>query len=234
MNGIPDALRGGRGLAAAPSVERVNESASHPVSVRAGPDCHTGFDLGHVGSGWAYHHPDAQGNVRQTTDSAGRITMSRSYTPFGAVKSQVGSAPGTFGYAGEQQDAASDLVFMRARYYDPSTGRFITRDPYPAYSGVPATLHRYAYVGNDPINRTDPSGLTWWDDVSEAVRWYVTPDDQARGTDCGPGGMMGRLWETPSAAAWAPTPSAGALARSTATRCGPLPCRPSRAGTLSS
>ena len=50
--------------------------------------------------------------------------------------------------------------------------------------GVPATLHRYAYVGNDPINRTDPSGLTWWD------------DDNAQKADCGPGGIMGRLWES--------------------------------------
>ncbi len=108
---------------------------------------------------WAYHHPDGLGSVRQMSDASGQVLMARSYTPFGAVKSQAGTANGSFGYAGEQQDAASDLTFLRARYYDPSTGRFLTRDPYPAYATVPSTLHRYAYAANNPVNLTDPSGL---------------------------------------------------------------------------
>jgi RHS repeat-associated protein len=108
---------------------------------------------------WAYHHPDGLGSVRQMSDASGQVVMARSYTPFGAVKSQAGTANGSFGYAGEQQDAASDLTFLRARYYDPNTGRFLTRDPYPAYATVPSTLHRYAYAASNPINLTDPSGL---------------------------------------------------------------------------
>ena len=53
-------------------------------------------------------------------------------------------------------------VYYRARYYDPSIGRFISRDP----AGMPDGVNRYAYVGNDPVNYTDPSGLaleTAWD-----------------------------------------------------------------------
>jgi RHS repeat-associated protein len=94
--------------------------------------------------------------VRQLTDAAGSVTQARFYTPFGAAEAAYGQpAAGTLGYAGEQADpstgsgqgAASGLIFLRARYYDPTTGRFLTRDPYPAYATQPATLHRYAYVG---------------------------------------------------------------------------------------
>jgi len=121
------------------------------------------YGLGQVGqydSGtWSYQHPDGLGSVRHQSDGDGRVQMVRSYTPFGAPLSQLGTPQGSFGFAGEQTDAAAGLTFLRARYYDPATGRFLTRDPYPAYASVPSTLHRYAYVGNNPVNLVDPSGL---------------------------------------------------------------------------
>ncbi|MFZ6030347.1 MAG: RHS repeat-associated core domain-containing protein [Chloroflexota bacterium] len=90
--------------------------------------------------------------------------MSRGYTPFGEALWQGGEP---FGFAGEQEDTAlgalAGLVYLRARYYDPTIGRFISRDSYPATAAVPQSLHRYAYTGNDPVNRTDPSGETWYD-----------------------------------------------------------------------
>ncbi|HNT76362.1 MAG TPA: invasin domain 3-containing protein [Anaerolineae bacterium] len=108
---------------------------------------------------WAYHQPDALGSVRQLSDEAGDVLLARAYAPFGEVMAQVGELSGSFGFAGEQEDVAARLQFLRARYYDPLTGRFITRDPYPAYATVPSTLHRYTYVGNNPVNQVDPSGL---------------------------------------------------------------------------
>jgi RHS repeat-associated protein len=95
-----------------------------------------------------YQHPDALGSVRQLTDAGGDVTQARFYTPFGVAEAVYGQpVPGSFGFAGEQQDPAAGLIFLRARYYDPTTGRFLTRDPYPAYATQPSTLHRYAYVG---------------------------------------------------------------------------------------
>jgi len=100
---------------------------------------------------WAYQHPDGLGSVRQQTDGAGQVTMARVYDPFGGLLAQeggqAGQARGSLGFAGEQAEAAAGLIFLRARYYDPATGRFLTRDPYPAYALAPSTLHRYAYVG---------------------------------------------------------------------------------------
>lgn len=50
------------------------------------------------------------------------------------------------------------LWYLRARYYDPGTGRFTARDAFPGYDNNPITLHKYIYAGNDPVFYTDPSG----------------------------------------------------------------------------
>ena len=125
-----------------------------------------------------YQHADALGSMRQLTDETGSVRQARGYTPFGVPTYALGEPAGSFGFAGEQYDAASGLIFLRARYYDPTTGRFLTRDPYPALAPVPQSLHRYVYCGNDPVNpstslrtgRTDPSGQWWWDDVAKRAQ----------------------------------------------------------------
>ncbi|WP_137939568.1 RHS repeat-associated core domain-containing protein [Chitinivorax sp. B] len=60
-----------------------------------------------------------------------------------------------YGYTGREPDVAG-LIYYRARWYDPSIGRFTQRDP----SGLAGGLNPYAYVDGDPINLIDPSGLT--------------------------------------------------------------------------
>ena len=57
--------------------------------------------------------------------------------------------------------------------YDPTLGRFLTRDTYPAYAPVPQTLHRYVYVKNNPVNHTDPVGLcTWFTEGCTPGQWF--------------------------------------------------------------
>ncbi|MCI0711837.1 MAG: RHS repeat-associated core domain-containing protein [Chloroflexi bacterium] len=65
-----------------------------------------------------------------------------------------------FAYTGQQYDDASGLYFLRARYYDPAIGRFLSQDPYPVNMGNPVELNRYVYTANNPVNFADPSGLT--------------------------------------------------------------------------
>jgi RHS repeat-associated protein len=73
------------------------------------------------------------------------------FDPYGVPLSGNGGAP--FGYTGEAYDASTQLVYLRARYYDGRTGRFTQKDP----SGLEQNL--YAYVASNPVNRIDPSGL---------------------------------------------------------------------------
>lgn len=63
-----------------------------------------------------------------------------------------------FQYTGEQVDAETGFVYLRARYYDPGTGRFVSRDQVSGTSVEPAGQNRYAYSGDNPINFSDPTG----------------------------------------------------------------------------
>jgi RHS repeat-associated protein len=66
-------------------------------------------------------------------------------------------------YRGEQYDPDLNLYYLRARYYNPLTGRFLSRDPLNGYINDPATLHKYLYAGGDPVNIMDPTGRGMFD-----------------------------------------------------------------------
>ncbi len=101
-----------------------------------------------------YHHHDQLGSTRRLTDQSATTVATFTYDPYGNVEAQTGTATSHFGFAGEYTDTETGLTYLRARYYDPSTGQFLTRDPLEAMTGQP-----YAYAGNNPTNYTDPLGL---------------------------------------------------------------------------
>jgi RHS repeat-associated protein len=100
---------------------------------------------------------DRLGSVRQLITDGQDQTLLQSFDPFGNTFTSLGNGESGFGYTGEQTDG-SGLVYLRARYYDPGTGRFITQDPFPGVLSLPATLNGYTYAVNNPISYTDPSG----------------------------------------------------------------------------
>jgi RHS repeat-associated protein len=61
-------------------------------------------------------------------------------------------------YRGEQYDSDLGLYYLRARYYNPATGRFLSRDPLDGNAIDPASLHKYLYAGGDPVNGWDSTG----------------------------------------------------------------------------
>jgi len=61
-------------------------------------------------------------------------------------------------YRGEQYDSDLGLYYLRARYYNPNTGRFMSRDPLDGNAIDPKTLHKYLYAGGDPVDKIDPRG----------------------------------------------------------------------------
>lgn len=110
-------------------------------------------------SGTSFYGYDGQGNVRLLTDATGAVTDRYDYDAFGNVISQSGTTPNVYLYSGEQNDPNLGFYYLRARYLNPSTGRFVTTDPFPGSSSDPNSLHRYLYANANPINRNDPSGM---------------------------------------------------------------------------
>jgi RHS repeat-associated protein len=99
-----------------------------------------------------YFLGDALNSVRQMTNATGAITYARSYDPYGVVAQTAGASQTAYGYTAEWSDPAGK-VYLRARHYAPSLGRFLARDP----SGLEENL--YFYGASNPINRSDPTGL---------------------------------------------------------------------------
>lgn len=118
-----------------------------------GPD---GLAFDTTGGTTSYPLTDALGSVRWLTDQSGTVTGSASYDVFGAVTGSSGSSS-AFGYAGELTDRTG-LVDLRARAYDPSSGRFMSADSYLASGPGTGGYNRWSYSGNDPVDYTDPTG----------------------------------------------------------------------------
>ncbi len=106
-----------------------------------------------------YPITDSQGSVRFLTDSTGAIVNSYTYTPYGAGATSNATATTTpYLYTGENLDSETSLTYLRARYYDPSTSRFISRDPVRGVLTNPLTQNPYIYAGDNPMMYSDPSG----------------------------------------------------------------------------
>ncbi len=103
------------------------------------------------------YHFNATGSTIALTDMTGAVVNSYAYEPFGKILAEQETVPQPFKFVGQYGVMAepNGLYYMRARYYDPSVGRFISEDPL-GFGGGDVNL--YAYVLNDPIGLINPSG----------------------------------------------------------------------------
>ena len=107
--------------------------------------------------GTTWYLTDKLGTVRDLVDGDGNVINHIDYDSFGHVLGQANSAAGDrFLFTGREFDAEIGLYYYRARYYDPNLGRFLSQDPLEFDA---ADTNFYRYVHNDPLNRTDPTGL---------------------------------------------------------------------------
>ena len=114
----------------------------------------------------SFYHNDGLGSTRALSNSSGQRTDAYSYDAFGAIRAKSGGSDQPFTYTGEQVDGELGLVFLRARYYDPVVGRFVSKDRYPALIQDTQTWNRYLYVQNNPVRLSDPSGNAWYDSLN--------------------------------------------------------------------
>jgi RHS repeat-associated protein len=109
----------------------------------------------------SFYGYDDGGNVRQLTNSTGSVTDSYEYDAYGNHWTVDGSTPNNMLYRGEEWDPDLGLLYLRARYMNPLTGRFLSRDPEDGDFDDPATLHKYLYAGDDPVDQSDPTGRAY-------------------------------------------------------------------------
>jgi RHS repeat-associated protein len=98
---------------------------------------------------------DGLGSVRVEVSGTGAITNAFDYTAYGALNAST--SPPLLGFAAELTDP-SGLIYLRARWYDPAVGRFISSDPFSGMASRPITLNKYGYADASPATLADPSG----------------------------------------------------------------------------
>jgi RHS repeat-associated protein len=117
---------------------------------------------------WEWMLEDGLGSVRSVINNALSVLEHRHYEPYGNLYAGA-MAETPFGFTGEWRDGATGMYYLRARYYNPAMGAFVSQD-------VLETPNRYAYVGGNVVNRVDPSGKCWVNNSS-------SPNQQAQCAD---------------------------------------------------
>jgi RHS repeat-associated protein len=134
------------------NVAYISRSNGDSVSVLAGRTIDQDFAVTHASGQVEYKLGDAINSTQATVDQTGKIVSSFAYEPFGKTTT---TSTYPFQFTG-RVPVNSGLYYYRARYYCPGVGRFISEDPLGLASGDSLA---YKYAHNNPVNRTDPSGL---------------------------------------------------------------------------
>jgi RHS repeat-associated protein len=109
------------------------------------------------GSNTGFLHQDHLGSTRLVTLSDRSVYENMDYLPFG--EQIAGGSGTTHKFTGYERDGETGLDFASARHYSSGFGRFMSPDPLSGSPSNPQSWNRYAYVNNNPLNATDPSGL---------------------------------------------------------------------------
>ena len=140
------------------------------------------------GDSFRFFHSDQLGTALVVTDDSGAVTWRGEYYPFGEEYSSEGT-PNQYRFTERETDQATGLTYMRARYYNPHLGRFLTVDPVGGKVGSSQSWNRYSYVLNNPLKFVDPDG----ENPLAAVAALITTVRVSAGATTGAitGGVLG-------------------------------------------
>jgi RHS repeat-associated protein len=139
----------------------------------------------------SFYHADGLGNVTSLSNAAGALAQTYTFDSFGKQTASSGSLTNPFQYTARESDTETSLYYYRARYYDPSSGRFISEDPERFEGGIDF----YRYVSNNSPNRSDPFGLSpcWSKLTITSVISCSAKFVNAKGMSCGMGDPPGAV-----------------------------------------
>ncbi|MEM1181413.1 MAG: RHS repeat-associated core domain-containing protein, partial [Acidobacteriota bacterium] len=137
------------------------------VLVRYGPASNSKYEYGpdrllsvnDSTEGRAFYLFDALGSVTNLIGEAGTQLAQYRWDAWGNPRAQTVNPANPFGFTGHEMDEESGLIYMKARFYDPVTARFLSHDPLEGDPTNPPSLHRYLYAFQNPTVYTDPTGL---------------------------------------------------------------------------
>jgi RHS repeat-associated protein len=119
-------------------------------------------------------HLDHLGTIRLITSSTGSVLATHTYYPFGQEATSTTQDAERMKFTGQERDlrdpsnTTDDLDYLHARYATPNLGRFLSTDPIRGNPASPQSWNMYAYVGNNPVGRSDPTGMISLDDYQAA------------------------------------------------------------------
>lgn len=154
---------------------------NHAVKSTNGGDALTDQYAMTQSAGNFYYLKDHLNTVMDIINSQGNVVQTYDYSAFGflrGIKDSTGADTGisaapvrtSFTFTGKEREAETGLYYYRARYYDPSTGRFLQTDPSPGYINEPTSVvNKYIYAINNPTSFSDPSGRDIWTELGKGL-----------------------------------------------------------------
>ncbi|MDQ7096302.1 RHS repeat-associated core domain-containing protein, partial [Desulfosporosinus sp. PR] len=135
----------------------------------------TNLIAGDFGGSRKYYEYNGHGDVVQLANTSGNVTKNYDYDAFGNEKNIDPNDTNVFRYSGEYSNLETNTYYLRARNYDPTTGRFLNEDTNTGKTIDPLSLNLYTYCFNNPILYVDMSGN--WPELSDvtrtAAKWLI-------------------------------------------------------------